>query len=366
MSQRPKVSVVLTTYNGRRYLKETVDSILTQTLTDLELIVVDDCSCDGTVDILRGYSDPRINLTINEKNLGTSGARNRGMRLARGDYIATTDQDDLSDSKRLDVQVQYLESHPEIVMVGAGGPDLLDGRVVGHNLAYPNPDLLHWKLFSGSPIVYSSICFRREDQQRLGLWFDGQYAFAEDFHLFHRFCQEGDVVILDGDLICYRKHPQANSQVNRARMVDNGIVFLAREYREFLGLDVSDEAMGAIWDLFIVKAPFSSRKTAVEVGQMYREALCAFLDKKGLRDERAKAVREAASREWWGALAAQAALTGDPAFLSAFDDIPELTARPPRIDQRLRQYAVIALARWRRMTARQPSGETGRDRRARP
>ena len=92
----PKISVIMPAYNAEKYLREAIDSILGQTFTDFELIVINDCSRDDTEQIILSYQDPRIVYLKNEKNLGVAGTLNRGLEVARGAYIARMDADDRS------------------------------------------------------------------------------------------------------------------------------------------------------------------------------------------------------------------------------------------------------------------------------
>ena len=114
----PRVSVILPAYNAEAYLKEAIDSILNQTFPDFQLIVINDCSTDGTEEIIRQYADPRLVPVKNEKNLGIAATLNRGLSLAQGDYIARMDADDISLPHRLERQVAYLDAHPDIAVLG--------------------------------------------------------------------------------------------------------------------------------------------------------------------------------------------------------------------------------------------------------
>ena len=126
----PTVSVVMPVYNTEAYLGDALDSILAQTFTDWELICVDDGSSDCSLDVLRRYerADPRIRV-VSRPYSGVARARNDGMALARGRYIAAMDSDDVALPERLRRQVDYMESHPECVGLGAAvrivGPDLM-------------------------------------------------------------------------------------------------------------------------------------------------------------------------------------------------------------------------------------------------
>ena len=118
----PVVSVIMPVFNGERFLSEAIESILAQTFTDFEFIIIDDGSEDGTADIILDYQkqDARIQLIQHEKNEGVAKARNQGIRAAQGEYIAAMDCDDISLPERLRLQVAYLEAKPEIGAVGVG------------------------------------------------------------------------------------------------------------------------------------------------------------------------------------------------------------------------------------------------------
>ena len=116
----PRVSVVMTTYNGERFLSAALESILNQSFTDLELIVVDDGSTDNSASIIRSFCarDLRVRGIFLERNFGIPKAANRGLRAARGEYVARMDSDDLCHHDRLLKQVSYLEKHKEIDVIG--------------------------------------------------------------------------------------------------------------------------------------------------------------------------------------------------------------------------------------------------------
>ncbi len=118
----PLVSVIMPVYNGEKYLAEAIESILEQTFTDFEFIIVDDGSFDGSAEIIRAYEkrDEHIRFIQLEANEGPGSARNHGIRAAQGEYIAAMDSDDISLPERLRLQVDYLESNPEIGAVGVG------------------------------------------------------------------------------------------------------------------------------------------------------------------------------------------------------------------------------------------------------
>ena len=116
-----KVTVLMPTYNVAPYMKEAVESVLQQTYSDLELLVIDDCSTDGTLDVVGAIEDPRIRIERNERNLGLADNLNRGLSLITTEYVARMDGDDIALPNWLEKEMAYLETHPEVGVCGGGG-----------------------------------------------------------------------------------------------------------------------------------------------------------------------------------------------------------------------------------------------------
>jgi glycosyltransferase involved in cell wall biosynthesis len=118
-TQYPKVTVFIPVHNRERYIGDAIQSILAQLFQDFDILLIDDGSTDRSVEVMRSFHDPRITIACNEKNLGIPQTRNRGLELARGEYIALLDSDDRARPDRLQKQVDYLDAHPDHVQVGS-------------------------------------------------------------------------------------------------------------------------------------------------------------------------------------------------------------------------------------------------------
>ena len=116
--KKPKVTVLMSVYNGERYLHESIESILNQTFKDFGFLIINDGSTDNTPKILKSYKDQRIKIISNKNNLGLTKSLNKGIKLAKGEYIARQDVDDVSLSERLEKQVKFLNSYPSYAAVG--------------------------------------------------------------------------------------------------------------------------------------------------------------------------------------------------------------------------------------------------------
>ena len=152
--KEPRVSVLTSVYNGERYLRESVESILNQTFPDFEFVIVDDGSTDRTFEILSSYNDPRIVLLQNSSNLGLIGSLNRGLEVCRAPLIARHDADDFSHLDRISRQLDFMENHLDVAVLGTQ-MQVIDEK--GRDLYFYDVPCSHslivWNLFWGGPLL---------------------------------------------------------------------------------------------------------------------------------------------------------------------------------------------------------------------
>ena len=172
-----KVTVLMPTYNVAPYVKEAVESVLRQTYSDFELLVIDDCSSDDTLDVVRGINDHRIRVVKNERNLGLADNLNRGLSMIASEYVARMDGDDMAEPDWLEKEVSVLERHPEIGVCGGCGKRFgsSDSLVV---LPERHEDCLVSMLFSCSILV---PVFRFELYSKWGMRYRHEAFPAEDY-----------------------------------------------------------------------------------------------------------------------------------------------------------------------------------------
>ena len=202
-----KVTVLMSVYNGAKYLREAIDSILNQSFKDFEYLIIDDCSTDGSSDIIRSYTDPRIRLIQNEKNIGLTRSLNKGLKLANAQYIARMDADDISLPSRFERQTEFLQSPPEHVVVGCcilridpdGDPIQIDHQADSHE----NIEKVFLRGRSGLP--HPAAMFRREAAHAVGDY-GREYECAQDIDLFLRLGERGRLGNVQEVLLKYRQH----------------------------------------------------------------------------------------------------------------------------------------------------------------
>jgi glycosyltransferase involved in cell wall biosynthesis len=204
----PAISVVMPLYNTERHLAASLDSVLGQTFTDFEIIAVDDGSKDGTVAILRDYEarDSRIRV-LSRPNTGIVGALNDGLALARADFVARMDGDDLCLPDRFEKQVSYLTQHPECVLVGSQVL-LIDPEgqpICPHKLTRLTHEEIDHDHLNRWPVIHPAVMMRRAAIEKIGRYRES-YKWLEDLDLFLRLAEVGKLANLPDTLLKYRLH----------------------------------------------------------------------------------------------------------------------------------------------------------------
>ena len=202
---RPRISVVMPVHNGEEFLCQTLDCILSQTFRDFELIIVDDGSSDGTSALLDSCGDRRIVRLRNEANRGVAYSRNRGNAMARGQYIAVHDSDDLSTLDRFEKQVTFLDSHLEIGIVGSQGMLLSNGQSSPMRVPIHN-DEIQALLLGQNCLLHSSLMIRADLIRKVG-GYNEQYIAAPDYDLVLRISELTQVANLADFLYFKRARP---------------------------------------------------------------------------------------------------------------------------------------------------------------
>lgn len=202
------ISVLMPVYNPGSYLRGAIDSILNQTFSDFEFLIINDGSTDESLDIIASYSDPRIKVINNQKNLGLSPSLNRAAMMARGKYLARMDADDVTLPDRFQRQVSYLEKHSEVGVLG-GSIRIIDER--GDMLLQVppvpyEPIAVQWEMLFRNPMIHPTIMMRRGLYQQVGGYASARIL-SEDYDLWRRLIKITQLANLREVIHYYRMHP---------------------------------------------------------------------------------------------------------------------------------------------------------------
>ncbi|MEI6019623.1 MAG: glycosyltransferase [Bacteroidota bacterium] len=205
MNQKPFISVLLPVYNAEKYLAESIQSILNQTYTHFELLILNDGSTDRSEEIALSFKDERI-LYVKHANCGLATTLNKGLALAKGDYIARQDNDDISLPERFEKQLAFISSHPNTVLLGTAA-EIIDeaGHTSDRYHQHPINNIeLKWALLFNNPFVHSSVMFNKEKAMACGAY-SVDASYFEDYHLWSRLAQIGELANLSECLLKYRE-----------------------------------------------------------------------------------------------------------------------------------------------------------------
>ena len=234
MPRAPLISVVMAAHNAAAHFREAMDSILAQSLTDFELIVVDDASTDTTPAILASMSDPRVVILRNDRNLGQTRSLVRGLESAKGQYIARHDADDKSLPDRFARQVDALEVNADLGAIGSQvrGISESGGLLDTWNLPV-EPDRVGATLLKGNCLVHGAVMLRASALKSVGSYRE-RFRYSQDYDLWLRFLDKWSLANLDDVLYMFRRGPSTVSRRNLFAQTEFALVArcLANERRE--------------------------------------------------------------------------------------------------------------------------------------
>ncbi|MFV0627471.1 MAG: glycosyltransferase family 2 protein [Alphaproteobacteria bacterium] len=253
INKGPKVSVLIPSYGSEKYIKTSIESILNQTYSNFELIILDDCSPDNSNEIIETFSDERISFYKNDRNLGISKSRNKLLELAQGKYIAIMDCDDISLPNRLEKEVTFMELNQNVSMIGAWGElfnnteqrtffEKIKRFVINLGLIWcqmKNPTLED--MLQGNVMMHSSMMLRTKDMIEHNILYNEKYSPAEDFDIVKQAMFKGlKVANIQEVLFRYNLHGNNFSlqKKDKMRKVDEMVkrdvaIHLGKKYKKY-------------------------------------------------------------------------------------------------------------------------------------
>jgi glycosyltransferase involved in cell wall biosynthesis len=198
----------MSVYNGEKYLREAIDSILNQTFTDFEFLIINDGSADRTAEILQSYRDPRIKIINNEENIGLTKSLNKGLGVARGEYIARQDADDISLPDRLNVQYNYITDDPNLAICASSYEQIDEnGNTIKTIEEYLGCEQLYYFLTFANLLAHSTVLLKKSIVLKLN-GYDDKLIRAQDYDLWYQASRANKVVQIGEVLLKLRIHQE--------------------------------------------------------------------------------------------------------------------------------------------------------------
>ncbi|MBQ9359837.1 MAG: glycosyltransferase family 2 protein [Lachnospiraceae bacterium] len=237
-----KLSVIMPVFNTKEeFLQASVKSILQQSFSDFEFIIVDDGSYEGCLDCVKEFKDPRIKIIRNEKNLGVSVSSNRALEIAEGEYIARMDSDDIAMPDRFRLQIDYMDNHPEVVVCGTACERVGDGHIYTFLKNNIPRAIICIRLLSGNiNLANPTTMIRGSVLHDNNLKYDENIKYALDYALWTDCAGYGDIKVIPRILLRYREHDGQVSKAYRAEQ-KNCDHYVRMKQVKMLGADFSTE-----------------------------------------------------------------------------------------------------------------------------
>ena len=241
LNNTPLVSVIMPVFNSEKYLKKAITSILNQSYENLELIIIDDGSIDNSISIIESINSEKIVFLKNEKNIGVSATRNKGIELSKGKYITLMDSDDISPSYRIKKQVNFLENNSEYGLIGGHyerfSENIFLKKKKIHKHSLINEEIQVKLNFMGS-IAGPTTMFRSSIIKENRLYFDTNLIIAEDYDFWRRIGLLSKVTNIDEVLLYYRKH--SNNTMNKKQLAYEHTVIAIKKSFNNLGISTDN------------------------------------------------------------------------------------------------------------------------------
>lgn len=283
LSSSPRVSVLMGVYNGEQFLRPAVESILNQTFADFEFIIVEDGSTDRTWDILREYAahDRRIVLLRNETNIGHTHSVNTALHLARGEYIARQDADDISLPERLSRQVHYLDTNHHIGILGTfiRSIDEMDAEVCIERLP-TTPKCIKWSLFFGNCFAHPSMMMKRTVLEAVGHYAPDKDP-AEDYDLWSRISFKFNTANLP-EILVHKRVSRSSLSFQRFQIQEqHAVAVMHRAISSYLNQDIPIHTIANVRRI-VRNTASEDRKAVFAVATLLRRLHQTYLQREDL------------------------------------------------------------------------------------
>lgn len=282
----PKISVIMPLYNAEKYVKRTIECVLNQTYKDFELILIDDCSTDSTMEIVNSIKDERIKIVKNDKNRGISYSRNHGLQVAQGEYIALMDDDDLAPLERFEMEAEYLDEHPEIAVIGGGFRIINenDEFVSGITPTLQNPNYIRAEFMFYCPMYNGASMYRKSIAIEHNITYRDNCLGMEDYCFWIEYSKYGKMTNFEEAMLYWRQAPTTQT----IQVLNNKVAAREKKFAELQlmaikanNLELSDDEIKIFTDSFMeLKPKIEDERSLIELYRVLKKMINQANDKR--------------------------------------------------------------------------------------
>jgi hypothetical protein len=275
----PELSVVMAAFNQGRFVAEAVESILKQSFTDFEFIIIDDGSTDGTDRILDTFQDSRIVRKRNECNIGLTPSLNQGLRAARGTFVARQDADDISLPLRMEKQITFLREYPEVGLAGCACV-LIDqeGKRLGRYKPRHSDIQIRWVSLLTNPFAHPTTMFRRQLVTDHGLVYDESLETTQDYDLWLRMLAHTRGANLTESLVLYRRGGNITTAKRKLQLETQDTIAFGAIRKQFPQMSITPEEVSQLRSLFVGGGETLRLERRIPLAHLYLNLFGAFLN----------------------------------------------------------------------------------------
>ncbi len=246
----PLITVLMPVYNAEKHIEETIKSILNQTYKEFELLLIDDGCTDNTIKIIKKNRDERIKIIKNEKNIGLTKSLNKGIRLAKGKYIARMDSDDIMFKNRLKKQIEVLEKEKEIALVGSRAIFFYDDLkfIKKKSKKFKSQSEIRTELLFSNPIIHPSVMIRKSVLLKNNIFYDEALTNSQDHGLWVDLLLDNSFFILNETLINYRITATGVTAITKDKKKEPKKIIYSKLFKK-LNISFTDEELGIHYEI---------------------------------------------------------------------------------------------------------------------
>ena len=277
----PKISVIMPVYNAEKYIREAIESILNQTFEDFEFIIINDGSTDFTKSIIESYKDSRIKIINHEINQGVYISRNEGLKIARGEFIANFDSDDISMKNRLEKQLSFTMKYPDIAVIGSW-MEMTDMKFSKTYILKYNcdPAIIKWDQILKNQISNPASFFRKKIIDKVG-YYKKKYKYAGDYDFWSRISRKYKMSNISKVLVRQRIHDESITGTLRTHKIQTHLTLevIFNNINYYINLNKKDFK---IFVNAVKRARISNFKDFIKVRKIYKDLFNSYIKKENL------------------------------------------------------------------------------------